>query len=152
MRLLGSNQADRDEQFQIQQEMLARRRNPKAKEANFAAVEKRREEVARQMSKTLWAKNTKKSEDPLEEWKEALKRGDVKDLGYEAEPPKSSSLFGINIPLPMSPIDVPKYDNGERFDLRLPYAERYITLVCMLMFRCLYVYICMHDYHRNGSP
>jgi hypothetical protein len=26
--------------------------------------------------------------------------------------------------MPASPIDIPKYDEGQRFDLRLPYAER----------------------------
>ena len=55
------------------------------------------------------------------QWKEARDRGEVKDLGYKDEPPKESSLFGI---LFLHPIDIPKYDNGERFDLRLPYAER----------------------------
>jgi hypothetical protein len=45
-------------------------------------------------------------------------------LGYESEPPKSSSKLGLNIVIPLNPIGMPKYDNGERFDLRLPYAER----------------------------
>lgn len=48
----------------------------------------------------------------------------MKDIGYEAEPPKSSSKFGVNIVIPLNPIGMPKYDAGERFDLRLPYAER----------------------------
>ena len=119
-----SKKSDLDEQFRIQQEMLARRKNPKAKEANFKKVEERREAVAKTAGKTLWSKKTKDGIDPLNAWKAAKDRGDVKDLGYTPEPPKDSSLFGINIPIPMSPIDVPQYDNGQRFDLRLPYAER----------------------------
>ena len=48
----------------------------------------------------------------------------MKGIGYEAEPPKSSSKLGLNIIIPINPIGIPKYDAGERFDLRLPYAER----------------------------
>ena len=113
-----------DEQWRIQQEMLARRRDPIAKAAQEAKVDARREEASRKVSKNFWNKRVNKDEDPLEQWKEARDRGEVKDFGYPDEPPKESSLFGLNIPIPQSPIDVPKYDNGERFDLRLPYAER----------------------------
>ena len=49
----------------------------------------------------------------------------MKDLGYEEiTPEKKASVFGFSIPLVQSPIDLPGYDNGQRFDLRLPYAER----------------------------
>lgn len=116
--------SEKEEQWKIQQEMLARRKDPRAREKAAKAVERRRQEAEQQMAKTMWAKNTDPSKDPLAEWKKAKARGDVKDLGYTAAPPKSSSMFGINIPLIQSPIDVPNYDNGQRFDLRLPYAER----------------------------
>lgn len=29
----------------------------------------------------------------------------------------------MNIVIPLNPMGMPRYDNGERFDLRLPYAE-----------------------------
>ena len=57
-----------------------------------------------------------------------MEKGEIKQIGYEPAPPKSSSLFGLNIILPASPIDVPKYDEGERFDLRLPYAEVFVRI------------------------
>ena len=50
--------------------------------------------------------------------------GKIKPLGYEAEPKKEDSKLGLNVVIPLNPIGIPKYDNGERFDLRLPYAER----------------------------
>ena len=115
---------DLDEQWRIQQEILARRKNPTAKAAREARVDARREEASRAVSKSFWNKRVKAEEDPLEQWKQARDAGEVKDFGYPDEPPTESSIFGINIPIPQSPIDVPKYDNGERFDLRLPYAER----------------------------
>ena len=116
---------DKDEQWRIQQEMLRRRRDPKAKAAAEAAVDKRRQEASKKVGKNFWNQRVRNdNEDPLVQWKEAMENGEIKDFGYPDEPPKESSLFGLNIPIPQSPIDVPKYDNGERFDLRLPYAER----------------------------
>jgi hypothetical protein len=77
------------------------------------------------MKKNVWTGSGKyKNADPLQAWKDARDRGEIKKLGYEDQTPeRKTSRFG-NIPLPMSPIDIPKYDDGERFDLRLPYAER----------------------------
>jgi hypothetical protein len=49
----------------------------------------------------------------------------VKDLGYEeVTPDMKKSVLGFSLPIVQSPIDLPGYDNGQRFDLRLPYAER----------------------------
>ena len=122
---IRGKEADKEEQWRIQQEILRRRRDPKAKALAEAKVESRRVEASKQVGRNFWNKRVKSdNEDPLDQWKEAKKRGEVKDFGYPEEPPKESSLFGLNIPIPSSPIDVPKYDNGERFDLRLPYAER----------------------------
>lgn len=61
----------------------------------------------------------------MDDWKEAKAKGYIKDLGYEeVTPDTKKSIFGFSIPIVQSPIDLPGYDNGERFDLRLPYAER----------------------------
>lgn len=122
--ILNGKKEDLDEQWRIQQEILSRRKNPRLKAAQEEKVEKRRKEASIKVSKNFWNKRVSNDEDPLEQWKAARDRGEVKDFGYPDEPPKEASLFGVNIPIPSSPIDVPKYDNGERFDLRLPYAER----------------------------
>lgn len=88
-------------------------------------MEKRRLEAQAEIKKTLWAKNTDSKIDPLAAWKSAKARGEVKDLGYEEITPEmKKSVFGFSFPLVQSPIDLPGYDNGQRFDLRLPYAER----------------------------
>ena len=121
---LRGKKEDLDEQWRIQQEILALRRNPRAKAREEEKIQARRREASQRVRKNFWSNRVSNDEDPLVQWKEARDRGEVKDLGYKDEPPKESSLFGINIPIPSSPIDIPKYDNGERFDLRLPYAER----------------------------
>jgi hypothetical protein len=101
--------------------MLARRRNPKAKAAEEAKVNKRREEAQAGVMETMWAKKTPANVDPLVEWQKAKEEGRLRDLGYE-ETAKNRDLR-FSIPIPLSPIDRPAYDNGLRFDLRLPYAE-----------------------------
>eukprot|EP01035_Chromulina_nebulosa_P019529 gene19529-25426_t len=89
----------------------------------FESVDEKRANVIKETNKTLWSKS-KDSIDPLEKWKEAKSNGLIKPLGYEPEPSKSSSKSGVNIIIPINPIGIPKYDAGERFDIRLPYAER----------------------------
>mmetsp|Transcript_12819 Transcript_12819/g.11629 ORF Transcript_12819/g.11629 Transcript_12819/m.11629 type:complete len:133 (+) Transcript_12819:120-518(+) len=89
----------------------------------FESVDEKRANVIKETNKTLWSKS-KDSIDPLDKWKEAKKNGLIKPLGYEPEPSKSSSKTGVNIIIPINPIGIPKYDAGERFDIRLPYAER----------------------------
>lgn len=121
--LFGSKEEDIQRQMKIQQEILSRRKNKGKMKEYFESVEKKRMEVSVQSKKNLWGKTTD-SEDPLTAWKQAKDRGEINPLGYEPEPPKSSSILGVNIVLPLNPIGMPKYDNGERFDLRLPYAER----------------------------
>jgi len=119
-------EAEKQAQLKIQQEILARRKNPKSKDELVKKVDSRREEVAAKVKKTVYS-NLKDEEDPLEVWRNAKERGYVKSLGYEAQPQEirgQTSIFGLNIPIPLSPIDRPEMDNGERFDLRLPYAER----------------------------
>lgn len=106
--------------MKIQQEILARRKNKSGMKQYFNSVEERRKEIAKTVSKTDWRQE---KEDPLNKWRTSLEKGEVKKIGYEPEPSKSDSLFGVNIIVPINPIGIPKYDQGERFDLRLPYAE-----------------------------
>mmetsp|Transcript_21761 Transcript_21761/g.35992 ORF Transcript_21761/g.35992 Transcript_21761/m.35992 type:complete len:155 (+) Transcript_21761:56-520(+) len=110
----ASSEEERQEAFEAQQRVLARRRNKKKQEEYFADVQTRRKEV----SETIRAKKLqiRAGEDPIEAWKRLKEEGKIKDLGYEADPEGS-------IPMPMASFGIPKYDNGERFDLRLPYAD-----------------------------
>jgi hypothetical protein len=113
----------KEEQWRIQQEILARRKNKPAMKKYFLEKEKKREEEAKEYRKSFrWQKD--QSADVLEDWKKTKAEGKIKPLGYEDEPKKSDSLFGFNIVIPVNPIGRPEMDNGERFDLRLPYAER----------------------------
>ena len=126
---LFSNRRRRDEeaeeQMRIQREILARRKDPLAKAAQQAKIEKRRQVAADKLKETLWAQNTEAGVDPLQAWKNAKSSGKVKDLGYEEVTPEMKrSILGFSLPIVQSPIDLPGYDNGQRFDLRLPYAER----------------------------
>jgi hypothetical protein len=118
-----NNDAIREEQYRLQQEMLARRKNPKKMREYYEDVEKRRVNAATESKITQFAKSSDKV-DPIEAWRKAKEQGKIAEIGYEPEPSKESSLFGVNIILPVNPIGIPKYDAGERFDLRLPYAER----------------------------
>jgi hypothetical protein len=115
---MRDKKAELEEQYRIQQEMLSRRKNKGKMNAYFEQVDKRREDTQKEMKKTtVWQKS--KKDDVLEEWKEAKKDGKINPLGYEAAPGEKPRLI-----LPGNPIGMPKMDNGERFDLRLPYAER----------------------------
>lgn len=114
---------EKQEQLRLQQEILNRRKNKTQMKEYFSLREKQREETQKKAKETLWAQS-KNNIDPLTEWKKAKDEGKINPLGYEAEPTKDSSILGFNIILPVNPINIPKYDNGERFDLRLPYAER----------------------------
>ena len=111
----------KEEQFRIQQEILARRKNKSQMKVYFNKVEERRKDASKEVKMMDWKSG---EEDPLNRWKEAEKKGKIKPLGYEPEPNKTDSKFGLNVIIPLNPIGIPKYDNGERFDLRLPYAER----------------------------
>ena len=109
--------SDKDEQFRIQQEMLAKRKNKTKMTEYFEKVEAKRMEVSKAMKETSYTGISDK-EDPIAAWKKRKENGLLPPLGYEADKEKGSFIF------PASPIDIPKYDNGQRFDLRLPYAER----------------------------
>lgn len=115
--------AMKDEQWKIQQEMLARRKNKPEMKEYFEKVESNRLNLSNKAKETIWAQS-KDQVDPLLQWKQAKENGDIKSIGYEPEPVKSDSILGFNVIIPMNPMGIPKYDNGERFDLRLPYAER----------------------------
>mmetsp|Transcript_2755 Transcript_2755/g.5027 ORF Transcript_2755/g.5027 Transcript_2755/m.5027 type:complete len:174 (+) Transcript_2755:58-579(+) len=111
----SEEQRQKDEAFRKQQEILARRKQKDATSEYFRKVNQRRSDVeARRTAKSL---NVQPGEDPLVDWKRRQDEGLMNPLGYE-----ESEEGGI--PIPMASFGIPKFDNGERFDLRLPYAEQ----------------------------
>lgn len=114
-----------DEAYEAQQAILARRRNPRAREQYFKDTEKRREqETDKWIDKLAWQKREDSAGfNKLDEFKKRRATGKVKKLGYEDQQKGG-------IPLPMASFGVGgefgvggKFDNGERFDLRLPYVD-----------------------------
>mmetsp|Transcript_19051 Transcript_19051/g.31875 ORF Transcript_19051/g.31875 Transcript_19051/m.31875 type:complete len:236 (+) Transcript_19051:2330-3037(+) len=121
--MMGDKEAEKEEQWRIQQEKLAQRKNKVGMQKYFEGVEEGRKQRSAKAKRTLWSKSMDKV-DPLEKWKAARDRGDVKKIGYDPAPAKSESKLGFNLVVPVNPIGISQYDEGERFDLRLPYAER----------------------------
>ena len=73
--------------------------------------------------RAVWKFQTDPNKDPIDEWKRLRKEGVIKDLKREGQ--------DGGIPIPMASFGVGgefgqggAYDNGERFDLRLPYADQ----------------------------
>jgi len=121
----NSNSIEDDEskkaQMEAQKKILERRRNKDARNQYFSNVEKKRNEANQE--RDLWKFQTDTNQDPLIEWKRLRKEGKIKDLKREDQ------QGGIPIPLPSFGVGGQfgvggEYDNGERFDLRLPYAEQ----------------------------
>jgi len=110
----GRRDEEKDEQWRVQQEILARRRNKDKQRAYFESIDKKRSDL----KKNFDAKRIKyrKGEDPLGQWKEINKGKTYKDE-YSDEP-------GYSLPIPIASFGLPKFDNGERFDLRLPYVDQ----------------------------
>mmetsp|Transcript_2110 Transcript_2110/g.5959 ORF Transcript_2110/g.5959 Transcript_2110/m.5959 type:complete len:201 (-) Transcript_2110:387-989(-) len=126
--IFGQNEAQKraiEEQWEAQQAMLNRRRNPAARVKYFNDIEERRKkETNAWYDKLAWQrKDDDSSFNKLDEFKRRQSTGKVKKLGYEDQPKGG-------IPMPMASFGVGgefgvggKYDNGERFDLRLPYVD-----------------------------
>merc|ERR1712186_7080 len=105
--------ADRDAAWREQQEILARRRNKQSNQEYFQNVQKRREDAYKNFkSKRI---QYEKGKDNLEQWKKL--NPDMYKAKKEYDEPDKS------IPIPLISFGMPKYDNGERFDLRLPYVD-----------------------------
>lgn len=105
---------EKDEAFKLQQEILARRRDKKRKEEHFEDIRKRRENIEEYYDKRRL--KVKVGEDPLVAWKKLREDGLVDESSY-------SEMDEGGIPIPMASFGIPKYDNGGRFDLRLPHVE-----------------------------
>ncbi|KAK3261974.1 hypothetical protein CYMTET_29152 [Cymbomonas tetramitiformis] len=93
----------RDEQWEIQQDILRRRRSGVGNDK----VNARREKVSKYMRNTM---------DPAE--KAAI---DKKNRAKAAALSKETIKGGI--PFPMASFGMPEFDGGERFDLKGPYVD-----------------------------
>jgi len=93
----------RDEQWEIQQEILRSRK----KGGNFDKVYERRQKVSKYLNKSLS--------------KEEMKEIDDKNRKKANSLSKEAMKGGI--PLPMASFGMPEFDGGERFDLRAKYVD-----------------------------
>ena len=108
----GSGRDRLDEEWEKQQEILARRRAPKAqRDQYFKEVEQQRKRAADERQE-MWGwqtKTYKKGEDPLDEWKKRRKAGTISDLDDQYGDPKKIG----GIPLPMASFGVGGEVSGE---------------------------------------
>lgn len=100
-----------------QQEILAARRDPKKQQAYFQQVNQRREQASKNV-KELFNLSQGGKQDPAIKWMELRKQGKIK----ERETYEQYGDTNRGIIIPQVPFGDAKYDNGERFDLRLPYV------------------------------
>lgn len=104
--------ADKEEQFRMQQELLERRRTG----ADIKAAGERRKKV----SDTLASRKAERLAE-----REALGRGEMPESLAKWKPYKkeedAKGTGGIIVPL--NPLGMRMYDEGERFDLRSPYSD-----------------------------
>eukprot|EP00747_Dinoflagellata_sp_TGD_P207877 gnl/TRDRNA2_/TRDRNA2_81402_c0_seq1.p1 gnl/TRDRNA2_/TRDRNA2_81402_c0~~gnl/TRDRNA2_/TRDRNA2_81402_c0_seq1.p1 ORF type:complete len:263 (+),score=69.19 gnl/TRDRNA2_/TRDRNA2_81402_c0_seq1:3-791(+) len=108
-------QAAKDEAWRTQQEILARRRDKQSEREYFTGVQNRREAAEKNFRNSRI--QYKKGEDNLVQWKKLNKGKEDRFKDDYKDAPKNS------IPIPMASFGMPKFDNGERFDLRLPYVD-----------------------------
>lgn len=105
---------EKDEAFQQQQEILERRRNKKKNNEHFESIEQRRQSIQEYYEKRKL--KVPNGEDPIIAWKKMKDEGLIDESQY-------TEFDEGGIPIPMASFGIPKYDNGGRFDLRLPHVE-----------------------------
>lgn len=71
---ISKKDADKEEQWRIQQDMLARRKDKTKMKKYFEGVEETRKSVADKYKETIWTKGNN-DKDPLEQWKAAKDAG-----------------------------------------------------------------------------
>ena len=108
--------------------MLKQRKDPKAMNKYYDDVEKKRNAATREQV-TKWGFQKDPNADPLIKWKKMRDSGEIGNLktGYGTDGEKREG--GLPIPLPSFGVGGEaglggEYDNGERFDLRLPYVDQ----------------------------
>jgi len=107
---MGLSEEQKEEMLRIQREKLEKRRSGKALEG----VEERRQEIQAAIDAKIKPEG---DEDPIVAWRKQRELDGNPELKYDDEPEGS-------VPFPMASFGIPKYDQGERFDLRLPYVDK----------------------------
>ena len=120
--------AAKDEQWRIQQDVLKRRQSKEATNKYFDAVDANRQK-AKQEQVTKWAFQRDPTQDSLIGWKKLRDAGEIGDLKTGLGVDGKKREGGLPIPLPSFGLGGEagvggEYDNGERFDLRLPYVDQ----------------------------
>ena len=122
----------RSQQFREQQEILERRRNPKAREKYLRESEENRRVASREAADRIgWQQNP--FQDPIKEWKKRKADDKVKPLGYE-DVPKGGIQF------PMASFGVGgEFGTGGKYDSEamLPGPERALARSCAAAARSL---------------
>merc|ERR1719284_500230 len=107
----------KEEMFQEQQKILEMRNNKNSREKYFQDVEDRRNQATAKAKAKMSPSTSKGNTDPMKAWLKIKEKGLVAPpTRYEEEPDNPS------LPIPLNPIGMSEYDEGARFDLRLPYA------------------------------
>ena len=124
----GNSKESLDEQWAAQQEILKRRRAPKAeRDSYFQKIEERRERASVEREQK-WGWQTKsygKGEDPLDEWKKRRAEGSISDLDDQYGDPKKVG----GIPMPMASFGVGKTNDTTLLIYR---HAVFSLLLCML--------------------
>eukprot|EP00624_Nannochloropsis_granulata_P003426 evm.model.NODE_27316_length_40306_cov_21.155485.2 len=109
---------EKEDAYQKQQEILRARQNPEKQKAYFQEVNKRRATASQNFKEKFnLSKNGK--QDPAVKWMELRKKGVI----GEREKYEQYGETNRGIIIPQVPFGNTKYDEGERFDLRLPYVD-----------------------------
>ncbi|CAG9460349.1 unnamed protein product [Pedinophyceae sp. YPF-701] len=108
-------EAEKEEAWRAQQELIAARRAGKSMDAAKA----RRKDVSAYIKEERAAREKAYREGKNVELPRGKKSKSQKDR-YEEQ--NADDLGGII--LPMAPFGMPEYDNGERWDLKAPYSEK----------------------------
>eukprot|EP00879_Flechtneria_rotunda_P002229 GHRR01002416.1.p1 GENE.GHRR01002416.1~~GHRR01002416.1.p1 ORF type:complete len:208 (+),score=54.95 GHRR01002416.1:1294-1917(+) len=108
----NSKDLEKEEMFRAQQEMLEARRSGKS----LQGANERRRKVLETVAERKAARRAER---------EALGRGEMPDSlkDWRNYKNKEDETATSGLVVPLLPFGMPKYDAGERFDLRSPYAD-----------------------------
>lgn len=110
---------EKEEMYQEQQRILEMRKNKGSMETYYKDVEDRRNAATAKAKAKMSPSTGKGNTDPMKAWLDIKKKGLVAEPTRYDDEPKEGSL-----PLPLNPIGMSEYDEGARFDLRLPYVDK----------------------------
>ena len=118
----------KDEMMREQKEILSRRQDKDKTRDYFKKVDEKRVQAQKEQV-DRWAFQRDPTADPLIAWKKMRKEGKIGDLKTGLGVDGEKREGGIPLPLPSFGVGGEagvggQYDNGERFDLRLPFVDQ----------------------------